>query len=166
MIPSYTQSADTLAGILRDGEFWSAALSTGEVVRSSQQKLREEQGKPLLPTSRSQVLTTEELPKRPKKERDQMKSAQLEREAKEIQLAQEENQHVGRSGRVILSRLQMMKPPEYIPGFLKVFPNYKVCSLSNSGSSDSWQHDNRHDGFGCKVISESRLLPGRQVFFA
>jgi hypothetical protein len=39
----------------------------------------------------------------------------------------------------------MMKNPEHIEGFLKVFPNYK--------------HQNRQDGFGCMKLSPKYLGP-------
>ena len=39
----------------------------------------------------------------------------------------------------------MMKPPEHIDGYLKVFPNFK--------------HQNRKDGFGCASLSPKALGP-------
>ena len=48
-------------------------------------------------------------------------------------------------GTIILSKLFMMKSPENINGFLKVFPNYK--------------HGNRKDGLGLPSLSPKSLGP-------
>jgi len=48
-------------------------------------------------------------------------------------------------GNVICSKLKMMKEPEHIDGYLKVFPNFK--------------HENRKDGFGCSSLSPKSLGP-------
>jgi len=48
-------------------------------------------------------------------------------------------------GNVIVSKLKMMKIPEYHEGYLNVFPNYK--------------HQNRIDGFGCSSLSPKSIGP-------
>lgn len=48
-------------------------------------------------------------------------------------------------GDIICTKLKMMKAPEHIDGYLKVFPNYK--------------HNNRKDGFGCSALSPKSLGP-------
>jgi len=55
------------------------------------------------------------------------------------------NRSESKKGHVIVSKLRMMKPPEYVPGYLNVFPNYK--------------HENRQDGFGCSRLSPKSLGP-------
>jgi hypothetical protein len=50
-----------------------------------------------------------------------------------------------RRGDVIVTKLRMMKSPEYNKGFLKVFPNFK--------------HQGRKDGYGCKKLSPMFLGP-------
>jgi hypothetical protein len=56
-------------------------------------------------------------------------------------LNRKENKH----GKVICTKLRMMKDPEYVEGFLKVFPNYK--------------HQHRSDGFGCASLSPKSMGP-------
>ena len=48
-------------------------------------------------------------------------------------------------GKVVCSKLRMMKEPDHIDGYLKVFPNYK--------------HANRVDGFGCATLSPKSMGP-------
>ena len=48
-------------------------------------------------------------------------------------------------GNVILTRMYMMRNPEYVKGYLNVFPNYK--------------HQNRSDGFGCMKLSPKSMGP-------
>lgn len=57
----------------------------------------------------------------------------------------QENFENKRKGNVILTKLYMMKEPEHIDGYLKVFPNYK--------------HGNRKDGFGCSSLSPKSIGP-------
>lgn len=66
-------------------------------------------------------------------------------ESEKVEEAAEENRENGKRGKVIVSKLRMMKSPEYHEGFLKVFPNFK--------------HQNRKDGFGCKSLSPMFLGP-------
>lgn len=56
-----------------------------------------------------------------------------------------ENKKQGKRGTVVCSRLQMMKEPEYRPGFLCVFPNFR--------------HQGRKDGFGCRSLSPMVMGP-------
>jgi hypothetical protein len=69
----------------------------------------------------------------------------LKKEKEIIENAAIENKNRSVSGQVICSPLKMMKPPEDIPGFLKVFPNFK--------------HQNRKDGYGCKNLSPKAMGP-------
>jgi hypothetical protein len=86
-----------------------------------------------------------ELPKMSQKQKKQRTEEKLKVENEQIEGARKENLENGRKGRVIMSKLRMMRNPEDIPGFLKVFPNYK--------------HQNRQDGFGCKSLSPMSLGP-------
>ena len=65
--------------------------------------------------------------------------------SKLIELGRQENLRQGMIGKVIVSKLRMMKHPEEHSGYLKVFPNYK--------------HQNRGDGFGCMSLSPMSLGP-------
>jgi len=55
------------------------------------------------------------------------------------------NRNNNKKGDVTVSKLHMMKNPEYIVGYMNVFPNYK--------------HQNRKDGFGCMKLSPKYLGP-------
>lgn len=55
------------------------------------------------------------------------------------------NKQLGKKGDVICTKLKMMKQPEHIDGYLKVFPNFK--------------HGNRKDGYGCPSLSPKSLGP-------
>ncbi len=63
----------------------------------------------------------------------------------EIDKIANNNKSNGTSGIVIVSKLYMMKNPEYVSGYLNVFPNYK--------------HQNRIDGYGCMKLSPKSLGP-------
>lgn len=52
------------------------------------------------------------------------------------------NKTNGVLGKVIVSKMYMMKNPIYVKGYLNVFPNYK--------------HQNRPDGFGCMSLSPQK----------
>jgi len=58
---------------------------------------------------------------------------------------QRRNQEAKREGVVICSKLRMMRTPEYVEGFRKVYPNYK--------------HEKKKDGFGCMSLSPKALGP-------
>lgn len=73
------------------------------------------------------------------------KTALIEARKKEEEEAASRNRETGVKGQVVLSKLRMMKEPEHMPGFVKVFPNYK--------------HGNRPDGFGCKTLSPKDMGP-------
>ena len=62
-----------------------------------------------------------------------------------IEKAAVTNSNNGLRGEIVCSKLRMMKPAEEIPGFLKVFPNFK--------------HQTRVDGFGCSSLSPMSLGP-------
>jgi hypothetical protein len=89
-----------------------------------------------------------------KKARKQMKKNPKSAENKQAKIkAREElvvnfakkNNLEKRKGNVICSKLKMMKEPDHIDGYLKVFPNFK--------------HGNRKDGFGCPRLSPKSLGP-------
>jgi hypothetical protein len=55
------------------------------------------------------------------------------------------NKNAGKKGDVVCSKLKMMQKPDYIKGYLNIFPNYK--------------HQGRKDGFGCSRLSPKSLGP-------
>ncbi len=63
----------------------------------------------------------------------------------EIEAVAAINKANGDLGNVTVSKMYMMKNPEYHTGYLNVFPNYK--------------HQNRRDGFGCARLSPKSLGP-------
>lgn len=77
-----------------------------------------------------------------KKEHKQHELLEWQREVEDFALAK---QQTGRLGHVIIDKLVMMKPAPHVPGYLKVFPNYR--------------HGNRVDGFGCATLSPKSLGP-------
>lgn len=83
------------------------------------------------------------LPKNPHEE-ENYKNKLMERR-KEVDNAAKNNKNNNKLGDVIVSKIYMMKNPEYITGYLNVFPNYK--------------HQNRKDGFGCMRLSPKSLGP-------
>ena len=91
----------------------------------------------------SQKTTRTKLPTNPNK-------GLLEREEREknFNLAKEAsviNAQAGKAGNVILTKLGMMKKPEEVEGYYKIFPNFK--------------HGNRQDGFGCPGLSPMHMGP-------
>jgi|SRR5688500_1109516 len=85
------------------------------------------------------------LPKRPKEEVLRLKENSFLEHKISIDAAIERNKEAGKKGQVILYRLQMMKSPGYVDGFVNVFPNYR--------------HENRSDGYGCSALSPMKLGP-------
>lgn len=83
------------------------------------------------------------LPKDPKA--DEIKAQILEQKRLLIEEEANKNKKLGRKGSITVSKLRMMKMPEDIDGYLKVFPNFK--------------HQNRKDGFGCSRLSPKSLGP-------
>ncbi len=79
-----------------------------------------------------------ELPKFTPEEKEERGNKIAKKENEEIESAAEINRKEGKQGKVIVTKLRMMKAPEQHVGFLKVFPNFK--------------HENRKDGFGCKSL--------------
>jgi len=55
------------------------------------------------------------------------------------------NREAGQKGNVILSKMLMMKNPEHIDGYLKIFPNFK--------------HGSRKDGLGLPTLSPKSIGP-------
>jgi hypothetical protein len=93
----------------------------------------------------SQSKTREILPKMTMKQQEISKNNEYFNEKKEIDEAAKLNREKGKRGKVILSKMKMMKSVENNPGYLKVFPNFK--------------HQNRKDGFGCSSLSPMSLGP-------
>lgn len=87
----------------------------------------------------------QQLPKLPKERKKEVERGAREAEDKLIEGAAERNRKAGRMGEVRVSKLRMMKTPEEIPGFWKVFPNFK--------------HGGRMDGLGCRTLSPMYLGP-------
>lgn len=83
------------------------------------------------------------LPINPRKE--ELLREKVESERKCIEEVAEENRKRGKIGEVTVTKLRMMKKPDDIYGFLKVFPNFK--------------HQNRKDGFGYMRLSPKALGP-------
>lgn len=81
----------------------------------------------------------EQLPMNPNKKDEDLKLL------KDRQNLVEEQAKLNKKGNVIVSKMNMMKPPLHVDGYLKVFPNYK--------------HENRVDGFGCASLSPKSLGP-------
>ncbi len=84
-----------------------------------------------------------ELPKNP--QRGKQKEEKLEEENVEIERYRQKNVKKGLRGKVTCVKMRMMSEVEYLPGYLRVFPNFK--------------HENRKDGFGCKSLSPMSLGP-------
>lgn len=83
------------------------------------------------------------LPVNPNK--NKIEEEQLEAEYKCIENIALKNKKNGKKGEVIVTKLKMMKKPEDVKGYLKIFPNYK--------------HQSRKDGFGCSSLSPKSLGP-------
>ena len=86
-----------------------------------------------------------ELPKRSKKEVKDRTEEEYKQRQKEIEEAREKNVKDGKKGSVILLRIRMRQKPEYVKGFLNVFPNYR--------------HEGRTDGYGCSELSPMKFGP-------
>ena len=83
------------------------------------------------------------LPKNPNKKKiyqDKIKQMKIE-----VSKFAQDNKIKGLKGKVLVSKMKMMKSPTYIKGYLNIFPNYK--------------HQNRKDGYGCMKLSPKSLGP-------
>ena len=78
-----------------------------------------------------------------------MKEQAVRERMNELQVGIEEsasvNRKVGTEGSVILTKMYMLRNPDTVAGYIKVFPNYK--------------HQNRKDGYGCMKLSPKFLGP-------
>jgi hypothetical protein len=74
-----------------------------------------------------------------------IKEELLKSRQKLVELEAKKNKKSGYQGHVVCSKMRMMKDPEHLDGYLKIFPNFK--------------HDNRKDGFGCARLSPKSLGP-------
>jgi hypothetical protein len=70
---------------------------------------------------------------------------EINRQTKMAKKAAKKNRKRGESGHIIVTKLRMMKLPEYVDGYITVFPNFK--------------HQNRKDGHGCMKLSPKYLGP-------
>lgn len=84
-----------------------------------------------------------ELPKNPDSKK--IKEEKYDKEQKIIEEVAEKNRKNNKKGQVTVTKLKIMKKPEDIEGFLKIFPNFK--------------HQNRKDGFGCSSLSPKAMGP-------
>jgi hypothetical protein len=87
----------------------------------------------------------EQLKKFSKKEERKIKEEKRDKEKGEIEEARLINIKESKVGQVICTKLRMMKAPEDIAGFIKIFPNFK--------------HKNRSDGLGLPSLSPMSLGP-------
>jgi hypothetical protein len=87
----------------------------------------------------------EKLAKRSKQDSLRIKNNIINEQKKEIEEAKLENKLQNRIGQVRVSKIRMMKSPDYVRGFLNVFPNFR--------------HQLRTDGFGCAKLSPMGLGP-------
>lgn len=87
--------------------------------------------------------TRKQLPKNPNEYKNKLKM--LEEREKIVESVAEENRKNGIHGKIICTKLYMMKDPIHYDGYKKVFPNYK--------------HGNRIDGYGCPKLSPKSLGP-------
>lgn len=86
-----------------------------------------------------------ELPKRSAKEKALITKIKHAREDEEIEEARQENSDQDLRGHVVVSKMRMMKQPEDIFGYRKIFPNFK--------------HGSRKDGLGLPELSPMSLGP-------
>jgi len=84
-----------------------------------------------------------ELPMNPNAAKNEANKIATARE--EIERVAAENRSAKIPGRIVLSKLRMMKPTEPRSGYLNVYPNYK--------------HEEKKDGFGCKYLSPKAMGP-------
>jgi hypothetical protein len=87
----------------------------------------------------------EELKKYSRKEEKVIKQEKKTREKQEIERARLINANNNKPGLVVCSKLRMMRAPEDIKGFIKIFPNFK--------------HGGREDGLGMPSLSPMSLGP-------
>ncbi len=85
------------------------------------------------------------LPRRDRNESLKLKQEERLKQTEEIEEARVLNQSLNKLGNVIVCKMKMMKSPDYIKGYLNVFPNFK--------------HQFRTDGFGCSSLSPMNLGP-------
>lgn len=86
-----------------------------------------------------------QLPKRTKQDQNKIKMELINNRNEIIAKHSQDNVKNGKKGSVVMTKMYMMKEPEYIEGYLSVFPNYK--------------HQNRVDGYGCMKLSPKYLGP-------
>lgn len=102
-------------------------------------------GGALLCGTHSRNAKRSELPKNPNAAA--VRAQRLADRAAAVEATAHWNRTTGKKGTVICSKLRMMREPDYVEGFLNVFPNNR--------------HQDRADGFGCASLSPMRLGPVR-----
>jgi hypothetical protein len=85
------------------------------------------------------------LTKRPIFERKKIQEDKLKKQETEIQICADLNKEKELKGHLVVSKLRIMKNPEDLKGYRKVFPNFK--------------HKNRKDGWGLPDLSPMSLGP-------
>jgi hypothetical protein len=83
-----------------------------------------------------------ELPKNPNS--GELYNEQIKQRLIAAELAKDENVRVGRYGKVVVSKMLMMKEPTHIAGHINIYPNYK--------------HGSRKDGMGCSTLSPKSII--------
>ena len=91
--------------------------------------------------------TRTELPKLSKAAKARAAQKKREKESEDIASAARKNRDNGLKGDVVLERMLMLRAPRDLPGYLKVFPNFR--------------HQHRKDGLGCSSLSPMSLGPVR-----
>jgi hypothetical protein len=83
------------------------------------------------------------LPTDPNKE--EKRAALIEERMKKVKEVARKQREEGKRGKVICTKLRMMREAEYVEGYLRVYPNFK--------------HQNKKDGYGCKALSPKDMGP-------
>ncbi len=91
----------------------------------------------------SNKISRKKLSKNPK--RTEIVEKDLQEKRNIVEMVAEDNRKKELYGNVICTKLRMLKSPQHIDGYLKVFPNFK--------------HQYRKDGFGCASLSPKSLGP-------
>lgn len=91
--------------------------------------------------------TRQELPKNPNK--NKIKEDKIDSERNRAIEVAENNRKLDVKGKLIVTKLYMMKEPHNVDGYYKIFPNFK--------------HGNRKDGYGCPNLSPKALGPVNHI---
>ena len=97
--------------------------------------------------SRSSKKVRKDLPKNPNKQK--LLNQHHQEHQNQCDTIAQQNWKDGKIGKIICSKMKMMKNPPDVPGFVKVFPNFK--------------HANRSDGLGYATLSPKSMGPVNHV---